>query len=363
MARAPWTSEELYAVAARWVESCLRHDESLFTGTAGVWSAEIVAAAAERLLIDDIRPLDYLTKLKDQLDGCSDEAILFTAELLYIHILPVADTGATAKRNLVETILGWMRAPVPISPELIQPLSGGVASYGSGNMQRDRYVKWLVRFVLTLKEADPETRARVLSDPWEFRAFAHSLEGPALMQREAILHLAFPDTFEYALAPDAKKKIVRVFKRVQGVGGAPDEDHALLALRVELEPVLGDRLNLYRHAFVTVWQKPPASGWEQTLRWAAKRYGASTFDSEERDYKLVVGERMGAARAALLEGGELRAEPDGERARARDRAPVDLGHRVHPAEGRCRRSAPSAPAARDGAPAPTARAGPGAPAA
>ena len=44
--------------------------------------------------------------------------------------------------------------------------------------------------------------------------------------------------------------------------------------------------------------------WEPFLHWAQRLYEHESFDEEERDYKLVVGENMRLARQALLDGAE-----------------------------------------------------------
>src|SRR5204863_895928 len=101
--------------------------------------------------------------------------------------------------------------PLTVPESLWEPFDGGVANYGAGLAQRDRYMKYLVTFAREWAHLDDLERGRLLDDPWQFRAFVHGLGGPALMQREAILHLAFPDTFEYALAPADKSKIAKAF--------------------------------------------------------------------------------------------------------------------------------------------------------
>src|SRR5439155_10336959 len=133
-----------------------------------------------------------------------DSAKQFTAELLYMHTLPISNAGVEAKRAIVEPVLTWMEHPVTLPERLVEPFGGGVANYGAGLAQRDRYVKYFVRFVQEWKLLSPEEAAQILDEPWEFREFIHELGGPALMQREAILHLAFPEVFEYAIAPADK---------------------------------------------------------------------------------------------------------------------------------------------------------------
>src|SRR5205823_11079137 len=137
-ARAAWTPASLYDVAQLWVDNCLRQDGSLFTPGAAIWTREVVDESAERLLFDDIRKLGFMEKLQDQLDGLSDSAKQFTAELLYMHTLPISNAGVEAKRAIVEPVLTWMEHPVTLPERLVEPFGGGVANYGAGLAQRDR---------------------------------------------------------------------------------------------------------------------------------------------------------------------------------------------------------------------------------
>jgi MoxR-like ATPase len=300
--KAPWTPERLYEVAQRWVDACLRQDGSLFTPGNSIWSRQSVAEAAEPLLIDDIRKLDYLTKLKDQLEGVSDTGIQFTAEVLYVVSLPISNIGVPAKRNLVETVLDWMSEPVAVPNDLLTALDGGVANYGAGLVQRDRYVKYFIDLIQRWKALESGEQQRLLDDPWAFRAFVHESGGPALMQREAILHLVFPRTFEYALAPADKSRIARGFTALPAVAEASDDDRALVEVRFAVEKAIGRPLNLYAPWFESAWREPAAGQWPELLEWAQRRFEASDFDEAERDYKLEIAERMKAVKDAVLRG-------------------------------------------------------------
>lgn len=300
MAKAPWTDEALYAAAQRFVDACLRTDGSLFTPGEAVWTAETANEAAQRLLVDDTRKLDYMTKLKDQVGDLSANAIQLTAELLYVQLLPIADTGGETKRKIVRTILGWMAQPVALPEDLSQALDFGVAHYGAGMAQRDRYVKFLGRFVVAWKETSSEHRMAALSDPWAFRQFVYDeVGGPALMQREALLHLVFPEVFEHALAPDDKRKIVRAFDSLPEVAGADNADHAMLAIREVVQPVLGERFSHYDPPFRPLWAEGSTPEWDGLTRWASQLYELPEFEKAERDYKLEIAKRLTAARTAL----------------------------------------------------------------
>jgi MoxR-like ATPase len=300
MAKAPWAPSGLYETAARWVETCLSAGGSLFGSAEPLWTRPVIDEAAEPLLIDDIRKLDYVTKLRDQLDGASDDAIAWTAELLYVHVLPITNMGLAAKRGLVEQVLSWRRESLAVPEELWPPFEGGVANYGAGLAQRDRYVKYFVHFAQAWAKLEETERSRLLAaDPWAFREFVHGLGGPALMQREAILHLVHPDTFEYALAPEDKVRIRKAFGPLAEVEAAENDDRAVAAVRTAVEDALGRPLNLYAPWFRQMWQAPNEGRWTELVEWGRRFYESSVFDSEERDYKLEIGARMVSAREAV----------------------------------------------------------------
>jgi 5-methylcytosine-specific restriction protein B len=223
------------------VDKCLRREGSLFRASEAVWTKAVIDEAAAPLLIDDTRELDYVTKLRDQLEGLSDEAVTFTAELLYVHVLPIDNMGPAAKRRLIEDVLSWRREPIQVPDGFWEPFTGGVANYGAGLAQRDRYVKYLVRFAQAWVNLERPERERLLGEPWEFRAFVHGLGGPALMQREAILHLVFPDVFDNALAPSDKTSIRKAFTGIPVVGQAENDDRALTVVREKVEAALSGR--------------------------------------------------------------------------------------------------------------------------
>jgi MoxR-like ATPase len=302
MAKAPWATEELYSVARRWVDNCLRRDGSLFTPDAAIWAPDVIDEAAPTLLIEDTRKLDFITKLHDQLEGKSDAALQFTSELLYIHALSIGNMGIEAKRALVEAPLVLMNDPTEIPHDLIEPLAGGVANYGAGLARRDAYMRYFVGFARDWKALNSDEQSRLLGDSTAFRSFLHGLGGSALMQREAILHLVDPETFEYALAPADKARIARTFAALPSVSAAGNDDEALSSVRGALEVMIGRSLNLYSEWFRDIWQNAESDRWAGAVKWGEKIYAAPNFDLDERDYKLVVAERMRLAREAVERG-------------------------------------------------------------
>ena len=76
----------LYGAAARWVDTCLRGGGSLFGDESPIWTKAVVDEAAAPLLIEDKSKGDFVTKLRDQVEELSDEAIRLVAALDNAHI-------------------------------------------------------------------------------------------------------------------------------------------------------------------------------------------------------------------------------------------------------------------------------------
>lgn len=299
MARAPWASDRLYDVAAQWVETCLRDQGSLFGSEQPLWAKAVVDEAVERMLAVDTSHGDFITTLHDELADRSDEAITFMAELMYMHVLPIGNMGVPAKRALIDETLGWAREPLAVPEDLAEALEGGVANFGAALSRRDKQVKCFARFVQGWVSLDEAERGRLLGDPWKFRECVHELDLPPLMQREAILHLVFPETFEYALAASDKTSIRKAFDAQPPVVEAENDDRALVVIREVVEDMLGYPLNLYAPWFQAFWRSPAEGRWTEALKWGQRFYESEEFAADEYDYKLDVGERMTAAREAL----------------------------------------------------------------
>jgi MoxR-like ATPase len=299
MARAPWAPDRLYDVAARWVATCLRDQGSLFGSDKPLWTKSIVDEAVERMLAVDTTQGEFITTLHDELEGRSDDAITFMAELLYMHVLPIGNMGVPAKQSLIDETLSWAREPLAVPEDLVGALEGGVANFGAALTRRDKQVKCFARFVQGWVALDDAERGRLLGDPWAFRDYVHELELPPLMQREAILHLVFPETFEYALAASDKTKIRSALNAQPRVAEAENDDQALVVVRELVEDALGYPLNLYLAWFQAFWRAPAAGRWPEALDWARRFYESEEFADDEYNYKLDVGERMSAAREAL----------------------------------------------------------------
>jgi MoxR-like ATPase len=61
-------------------------------------------------------------------------------------------------------------------------------------------------------------------------------------------------------------------------------------------------VNLYARWFHAIWSPPKGERWPEAVEWAARLFKSPQLDLDERDYKLVIGERMTAAREAAERG-------------------------------------------------------------
>jgi AAA domain (dynein-related subfamily) len=298
VARAPWADSAVYDAAHRWAEECLRNEGSLFTPGRMVWTETNAVAFAERVGPEPPMTGSFEKKLRWQVDPLAPEVRRYAAELLYVLVLPDESTGGDRSRQIIEIPLEGVDPAVSLPADLSAALdSDRVANYGPGKNQRPNHLKLLAQWVVAWKQLEPRERERLLSDPWAFRDFIERYRtSSGGMEVEAILHLIFPDAFEYALAPDAKLAIAERFNGVPGVQEAENIDRKLFAIRAATTQLLGEELDLYGEPARRIWSKPEPPEWSEFVKWAALLFNDESFDAEERDYKLEVAKKVAAAR-------------------------------------------------------------------
>jgi 5-methylcytosine-specific restriction enzyme B len=260
MARDQSISEAFYAATEQIVDRGLRRDDSLFAPGRPIWTAEVAAEVAAAIAPEDISPGSFEQKLLKQLEGVSPDGVQFAAEILYIALLAEHDTGAPRKRDLVQQVLALMPSPPPIPLDLDTGLASGIATYGQGGRNmRDASLRCLAGFVAAWKQVENSERLRLLGDAWLFRDFARSLEmRRGDMQREALLYIAFPDSFEPIVSTDAKSKIATAFSSFGEDASAP-LDERLLSIRRAMEEEYGPGFSFYGDGLPDIWRTPSVS--------------------------------------------------------------------------------------------------------
>ena len=243
--------EKVYAAAATWADRALRSDDSLFTPGIAIWSGQWLAELRTRFLDrPDERPADsadFFDKLKAQLEGSPPEVYQLMAEVLYVQLLflHTDNMGASTKRNRVERVLGWGKKISAIPDDLRDGLAPGIGGNQALLRQRPNCVGFIIEFVEQWKEAPPTVREECLSDPWAFRDLEASVQFRSRLlrdspkavdvQRDALLHLIHPDTFERILGSQ-KEKTAKDPKFAHIVTDAtPDVDRRLAKIRGSME--------------------------------------------------------------------------------------------------------------------------------
>lgn len=301
-------ANDIYAAAARWVEVALRGDASLFSPGAAIWAAETIEDLYQRY---NLRPetssdAGFDTKLKKQLEGAPDATIQLMAEVTFVSILVVDDTTANTKRSSVEKILAWMDTPVSIPDVLDRALDHGIAATGLA-WKTWRWVQLAFVIALTRQwhtiSADERTDA--LSDPWKFKSMLWGVPiESAYAQREALLHLVFPDVFEDIVAREHKARIRDTFQGRTAVPSTGDVDRDLLAIREALAATYEPTFSFYDPEVSPIWD-PVATQtkpWDDFVAWAKKIHDWPGFDAEEYDYKIEDSQRVSASLKAAASG-------------------------------------------------------------
>ena len=284
----------LYDLAAEWVDRCLRGDGSLFDEEREqLWTLKnferLRAIFTEQ---PDESSDPFLVKLGRQLAGASDDLVLLFGEVLYVHLLIANDIGGAAKRDNVTAVLSHMKEGVKLPDRLDERLERGLVNTGVAYKTYRPQQLWLfIDVVIALKSRLPEQRRAALEDPWRFRDLV--LQVPheaAFTQRNALLHLVHPDTFEDCVSRDHKQQFVDAYGHL--TTNADDVDRALLEIRDALESEAGEPVNLYREPYRSQWARERLQAWDVLTAVAPVVLDWGQYDVEERTYKLELAEQL-----------------------------------------------------------------------
>ena len=238
----------LYSAADAWVEVALESDGSLFTPGAEIWSQRWIEELHRRFVEGADEGRDpFWTKLERQLDGAEPAVVHLMAEMLFVHFLAVGRSGRKGmrrktKREYVSRVLSWSSTPVDVSLDFEMGING----FGYVTTHNRFYaIRFLIRFALRWKALSDEDRRDLLDDPWGFKEMLWEVPiDSAYMQREVLLHLVHPDTFEPISMREEKKKIARRYADLVTTP-TDDIDRQLAQIRKTLTPTYGPNFNLW----------------------------------------------------------------------------------------------------------------------
>ncbi len=310
--------EKVYDAAQEWVDCALRSEGSLFTPGKAIWTIRNLGVLHEKFLNSpDETDGSFLDKLGKQLENSPPEVYQLMGEALYFYFLIVHTKSVTDERNVIETVLGWSTSPVEIPTELIAALTPGIATPGTAyHTFRPFQVGLLIEFVERLKQEDPSELVRIIDAPWEFKRFLMDFRPRSLLvskyqnasriQRQALLHLVHPDTFEGIVSEDHKSAVADAFSTLV-TQPTDDVDRKLQQIRAGLEKKLGRDFHFYEDAISYKWRdskKVSANTWDKFVTLAKEYIDAGTLEEEEIDYKLAIGGKLAVARDAMSRGAD-----------------------------------------------------------
>ena len=312
--------QNVYVAAQKWVDCALKADDSLFTPGKPIWTRELLGELRECYLNQpDVGQGSFYDKLRQQLHGSRPEVYQLMGEVLYAHYLIIWRGGMrsdTKVRHINETI-GWSGQQVSIPDDHVVGLTPGIARIGQAYSSLLPFmVGFLIEFTDQWKEQEPDERERWLNAPWAFKDFAAQLElrgdlfrerpNSHVAQREALLHLLFPNTFEGIVSLDHKEKIAGATAFAHFVTKeTPDVDHKLAQIRRGLESQLGRNFDFYDDDIYVQWDSntPSSTPWDEFIGRAKAMVNAGIIEIEdEKNYKSEIGKKLAAAREAVLKG-------------------------------------------------------------
>jgi 5-methylcytosine-specific restriction protein B len=294
---------EIYEAMAKVKQRCLRDGRSLFVPDLSAWDLETFTGLRHAFIDQpDLGSDSYLEKLGRQLGNADDNVTLLMAELHYVHFLIPMTIGRKRKLEILQTVLEVMSHPVAVPAELTVALGAGFVNPGTFYAtRRNTQLAYLIEFGEAWCAQSPDDRDRLLHDPWGFKELAFSVPiGSGYAQREGLLHLVHPATFEPIVSREHKQLIVTHF-RDRFPNPADDVDRALAQLREALSSQYGPDFDFYSDQLRHQWQGKGGNAWDEFVRWAA-RFRSSDLFEQVVGLRRTAADHLASARAAMAAG-------------------------------------------------------------
>jgi 5-methylcytosine-specific restriction enzyme B len=161
-----WDISPILAAAERWISTCLIQDGSIFLPDSR-WTPPLVDELYHAFVEHpDLGADDFITKLRNQMQGASPAAQQLVAEMLWALLLFPSNIKARTKRQQVRDI--WALSGQQLAenhPDLSGDVLIGVGSGGPAfNTYRPNELTFLIVLVRDLKQRNESERRNILTD-------------------------------------------------------------------------------------------------------------------------------------------------------------------------------------------------------
>lgn len=252
----------IYTLTHVWLD-VVEKGGSLFLPHTDVWVKSTIDSLYEQIVTTpDDKAARFHPTLFQQAHAEGPAGQRLAAEALFVWQLKDSSSRAATKRKQVDALLEGLSPAVTLPADVLDGFEYGMANYGPGRIRSLQDYVFILRFASEWSELDPERRAELLGDPWEFRTFIRGLAVPqAVFAQDAIQHLVHPDTFEPIASLRAKRNILKSLGQIK-VGKKTDLDREIAKLRAEMEADGRGRadFNFYEPDIRPLWDEQDGDG-------------------------------------------------------------------------------------------------------
>lgn len=278
-------TERVYAAAKRWLEQTWLRDGSLFVPERSIWTLENLRSTRPLITEPAESGGKFMEQLVQQLERASDDQRVLIAELLFVNAMIMENVGGSLKRQQIKSVLDSVtgEAPIALPPELEATLDRGLIRTGRGYLSfRAKQLCYLIDVAIAWRTTAADRHDALLDDPWAFGVWASEVDGSTTVapQRNMLLHLVHPDSFD-PIASDRHK--AQIVKRFGGLVTDPTAsiDQQILQIRRGLEARPEGMVEFYEPGVIEWWQTE-TDEWKTFLGWSLRLAAGPSFAERRR---------------------------------------------------------------------------------
>lgn len=309
--------EPVLEAAKRWIDTCMIRDRSILVDKP-LWTLDLTGELGKAFVEspDDRREVPFHEKLKQQLSGCSDDAKLLMAEMLWALRLFPSNIKAPTKRKIIQDVWSWAHKRLPNNLEaLSDDVLVGIGSAGQAyNRGIWRELRFLIVVTSSLKALDQQSRMKIFSDYDAHIQWVSALPEEGYRQfRHMLRYFCFPTRVERIATDRDQRRILDAFGVAsdsqvhmwQKNGDDARVDKELHKLRAEYEAKHPDEvLDFYYPPLSDRWMKQnnKKEGKQSVKKYDLSKFADNLGDSTDFGDEVAELLRDVPTRAVLLYG-------------------------------------------------------------